>query len=427
MLSFTATTAPAPPKRSGLDEIIGEGDFDIQEDDGIDPFDTQFVAKLLPASLNEDQDFDPRAENPDLTPPPKELFSPEFPRDFVVTRTDLLEDGAEAESDCPVSLVPSAQKEQVLEDIDPFDTSAVNAIVAPGKTELKFLEKELAKSGPPPRPPALPKEIANRLKPSLSDDDFDPRAEEETPPILTKEERKASLSLQITSHKVTFAVPSPDLLAIDHDGKIQKPLTPYYENPSQGKADSPEDPFDTSFVGSTAPSQVELSNLAKDLLQADNAAKLSDDDDFDPRAVTPQPKAERADWLAPEAHNIKVLTPAVESKAAAGQEAEESSYLRDPFDTSSIDESLKPGQAELKLIESELLPQKKSAPVVDFLSDPSQDDSLPVKALTPVVPFAAQEDTADSADLDPFDTSFACNIAPGRAEIKLLESELIEQ
>lgn len=422
-LFLSSTVAPVQPKRSGLDEIIGEGDYDIQEDDGIDPFDTQFVAKLLPASLNEDPDFDPRADNPDLTPV-KELFSPDFPKDFVETRTDLLEDGAEALLDCPVSLVPSAQRKQKAEEeIDPFDTSAVNAIVAPGRTELQFLEKELARSGPPPRPPPLPKEIINRLKPSLSDDDFDPRAEEPTP--LTQEERKASLSLQITpQHKVTFAVPSPDLLAVDHDGKIQKPLTPYYEKPSHLKDASPEDPFDTSFVGSNAPSAVELSHLAKDLLQADNVdiSRLSDDEDFDPRAVTPQPKAN--DWLAPEAHNTKVLTPAVESKQV---KEDENSYLRDPFDTSNVDDSLKPGQAELKLIESELLPetQVKSPPVVDFLSD-TQDDSLPVKALTPV-PQAFVEDFGESEDIDPFDTSFASNIAPGRAEIKLLESELIEQ
>lgn len=360
----------------------------------------------MPASLNEDQDFDPRAENPDLTPV-KELFSPDFPKDFIVTRTDLLEEGAEELLDCPVSLVPSAQPQpKEEEEIDPFDTSAVNAIVAPGRTELQFIEKELAKSGPPPRPPALPQAIANRLKQSLSDDDFDPRAgEEETP--LTKEERKASLSLQINPHKVKFAVPSPDLLAVDHDGKTQKPLTPYYEK----KSDSPEDPFDTSFVRAT-----------KDHLQADTS-KLSDDDDFDPRAVTPQPKA-TDDWLAVEAHNTKVLTPAIESKTDGGEE--ENSYLRDPFDTSNYGESLKPGQAELKLIESEFLPEKKSEPVVDFLSDQTQDDSLPVKALTPVVS-GAEEHTGDCEDIDPFDTSFASNIAPGRAEIKLLESELIEQ
>lgn len=350
----------------------------------------------------------------------QELFSPDFPKEFIPTRTDLLEDGAEELATCPVSLVPSAQQKAPEPEIDPFDTSAVNAIVAPGRTELRFLEKELAKSGPPPRPPALPKEIVSRLQPSLSDDDFDPRADEElTEP--TREERKASLSLQIQAHKVTFAVPSPDLLAVDHDCKVQKPLTPYYENP--GKAHSPEDPFDTSFVGSTAPSQVELSNLAKDLLQTDKPYVEDNDDDFDPRAATLQPQQSH-DWLAAETHNIKVLTPALESKSALGKNAEENSYLRDPFDTSTIDESLKPGQAELKLIESELLPQKKSEPVVDFLSDPSQDDSLPVKALTPV---CSEENILDDADIDPFDTSFATNIAPGRAEIKLLESELIEQ
>lgn len=375
----------------------------------------------MPASLNEDQDFDPRAENPDLTPV-KELFSPDFPKEEVLPiRTDLLEGDVEEAVECPVvSILPTARPRPKRE-IDPFDTSAVNAIVAPGKTELKFLEKELAKSGPPPRPPALPQAIVNRLKPSLSDDDFDPRAEEEedqqkNSQKLLLDERKSSLSLQVhPQHKVTFAVPSPDLLAIDHDGKIQKPLTPYYEKPSQFKSDSPEDPFDTSFVGTIAPSDVELSQLAKDLLPTDS--KLPNDEDFDPRAVTPQPQA--ADWLAPEEHDKKVLTPAVEAKPV-----EESSYLHDPFDTSSVE--VKPGQAELKLIESELLPEsrRESAPVLDILSD-SQDDSLPVKALTPVVQLSEEEDGAD--EVDPFDTSFATNLAPGSAEIKQIESELIEQ
>lgn len=382
------------------------------------------MAKLLPASLNEDPDFDPRAENPDLTPV-KELFSPDFPKDEFVIRTDLLEGGLEDSGDCPpgVSILPAAERRQVVveeKEIDPFDTSAVNAIVAPRGTELKFLEKELlGKSGPPPRPPALPKEIVNRLKPSLSDDDFDPRAgEEESPQQPTIDERKSSLSLSIQpQHKVTFVVPSPDLLAVDgHDGKVQKPLTPYYEKPSHHKSESPEDPFDTSFVGTIAPSEVELSQLAKDLLPV-ATGQLSDDDDFDPRAVTPQPKA--TDWLVPEEHNQKVLTPAVEAKSVE----QESSYLHDPFDTSSVEVKLQPGQAELKLIESELLPQKETAPVLDILSD-SQDDSLPVKALTPVIPLSEDEND-EAAEVDPFDTSFASNIAPGRAEIKLIESELI--
>lgn len=386
------------------------------------------MAKLLPASLNEDPDFDPRADNDDLTPTKEQdkPFSPDFPREKFIVRSDLLEENIEDSNECSSVLRPlekGAAKFEKEEEIDPFDTSAINHIVAPRGQELKYLEKELLeKNVPPPRPPALPKAITAKLKASLSDDDFDPRAgEEET---TTVEERKASLSLHIQAqHKVTFVVPSPDLLTIGNEGsKIQKPLTPYYEKGSVTSDEQPaEDPFDTTFVGSVGPSQVELNFLAKDLLNNPEASKLSDDDEFDPRAGSTQAQAPpRSDWLdAGEAHNTKVLTPAVEAK-----DIQESSYLSDPFDTSNIEESLKPGQAELKLIESELLPEAKK-PEEDTLDFLSADDSLPVKALTPVI--QGSLDIAEPEDIDPFDTSFASNIGPGQAEIKLLESELIEK
>lgn len=49
------------------------------------------------------------------------------------------------------------------------------------------------------------------------------------------------------------------------------------------------------------------------------------------------------------------------------------------------------------------------------------EEELPVKALTPAV----EEDI--SSYIDPFDTSIAENIAPGRAELKVLENELISE
>lgn len=60
---------------------------------------------------------------------------------------------------------------------DPFDTSIVEQVAAPGKAELKFIEKELLS------------DICTNKASALSDDDFDPRAEEKA------------------AHKVTFDIP----------------------------------------------------------------------------------------------------------------------------------------------------------------------------------------------------------------------------
>lgn len=86
-------------------------------------------------------------------------------------------------------LPPSA--ESPLEDFskysDPFDTSIVDQVAIPGKAELKFIEKELLSDIP-----SGPIEI-------LSDDDFDPRAEE-----------------KVVHKEVCFDIPSPadsDLLS----------------------------------------------------------------------------------------------------------------------------------------------------------------------------------------------------------------------
>lgn len=429
----------APPKAQPVSHLKDFEELDLPNEDDVDPFDTKFVEQLLPASLNEDPDFDPRAftgdEETTPTKPQEELFSPDFPTEkHLVPHRDLLGGSTSDLTQLPaVGIAPTEREAEV--EIDPFDTSAVSRIVAPGKTELKFLEKELLeKHAPPPRPPPLPASIVSKLKPSLSDPDFDPRASEPEKSVeLTLDssaqavsERKSSLSLHIPgSHRVSFTVPSPDLLGVGGEsGKIQKPLTPYYSKAppvlEEGAAAS-SDPFDTSFVAEIKPTQVELTYLEQDLLAASDTKGNLSDDDFDPRAITPQPvSGQQSDWLNVSENNpdTKVLTPAIESGSS------DFSYLSDPFDTSTIASNILPGQAELKLIENELLPEihKKAEPISDILSF-SQDDSLPVKALTPQVSGAADD---SAADIDPFDTSFASNLAPGQAEIKLLESELIE-
>lgn len=322
-------------------------------------------------------------------------------------KKDLLSTSHSDLADIVPTLEPSADIESEPE-IDPFDTSAVNALVAPGKTELKYLERELLEQ-----------------KASLSDDDFDPRAGEDIKPdIDSLRQRKSSLSLQITSTAsklVSFAVATPDLLKVDSEagGKIPKPLTPYYNKQPSLTLDEDtieEDPFDTSFVPTIEPSSTELDLIEKEILRQPVLSHSLSDPDFDPRAATPVPENYQADlFLAPDHHNSKVLTP------AKGQSSPEESEI-DPFDTS-IAINILPGKAELKLLEDELIDKKpEAAPLTDLISD-TQDNSIYVKILTPQP--TGSVDLDSEADFDPFDTSFASNLAPGETEIKLIENEFI--
>lgn len=336
---------------------------------------------------------------------------------LTVAKNDLLSSSHGDLASIAPTLAPSAQEQEEEEEIDPFDTSAVDKLVAPGKTELKYLEKELLEE--------------KKKQESLSDDDFDPRAEEEEPrpSVEALRQRKSSLSLHIpgssaASKLVSFSVASPDLLKVDSDAsnRNQKPLTPYYRESSHSlEEEIAEDPFDTSFVPAIAPTSVELDLIEKEILtkpQAVLTVKHSlSDPDFDPRAVTPEPPKEKTDlFLAPDNHESKVLTP--RAKDATPEEVDV-----DPFDTS-IANNIVPGTIELKLLEDELIEKKPEAPPpTDILSD-TQDNSIYGKILTPQ-PTASLDFDVEQDDFDPFDTSFASNLAPGETEIKLIESEFI--
>lgn len=431
-----------PPPRPTSGPHIAPGVIHLSDDDDFaledDPFDTTFVEKVVVATEDDDDDFDfdPRAEErkavPPIVPPPpsqkplqRDLLggsNTDFPsepdtgsnllrthqKDLLAgSTTDLSAVGA-----APIAPVPEPSEE----DFDPFDTSAVIDIVQPKEVELKVLEKELLQD--------------SKLKHSLSDPDFDPRAEEEPAPVTqiqTPSEpfdparRKSSLSLNLQSKTVGFLVPrNQDLLGANNDGaKVQKPLTPYYAKSESIPEKDSEDPFDTSFVPANKPSQVELKNLEQDLLASNLKHSLSDPD-FDPRAP-PTPVAP-ADLLGVQENiNIKVLTPAQESKDIVDEPEE----VIDPFDTS-IAANIAPGKAELKLLESELLPAQTpeiTTGVLDTLTD-AQELGLGDKVLTPQV---TRREVGTPEDIDPFDTSIAENLAPGQTEIKLLENELIER
>lgn len=262
---------------------------------------------------------------------------------------------------------------------DPFDTSAVNSFVAPGKTELKFLEEELLK---------------NKTVVSLNDDfDFDPRAEEKLDIQIVSEfetlaQRKSSLNLKIDNSLklVSFIVPPTD--KSEPNGKIQKPLTPYYNKNTQLE-DSVDD-----FV--------------------------NPDQEFDPRSDTQVPSYSQTDLLSShDDHSIKALTPAF------GTEIEEEFSYADPFDTS-IAQNIVPGKAELKIIEKEFLPSpvnlESDSKNIDFLAE-NHDSEIYVKVLTPQL--SHSKNSIEEFEIDPFDTSIANNIQPGKAEINLLEKELI--
>ncbi|XP_055680900.1 protein stoned-A [Lutzomyia longipalpis] len=452
---------PPPPRPAAAPQVshlITNQELDLEEEaDDVDPFDTAFVDKVV---LVDDDEFDPRAEGKEEEAPAQvvpasedELFSPDFPKEEnLFPPRDYLGGSYSDLSTLPdVAIAPAAARPKTPEEFDPFDTSAVSSVVVPKEVELKFLERELlADNTPAPLPP--PVNPLAKLKPSLSDPDFDPRGlgEEENPPSkqtapkaiesrssVDIQSRKSSLSLNIQTSSpkaVSFVVPTPDLLAVgENGGKIQKPLTPYYNKEVIIPPSEDVDPFDTSFVSEIKPTQVELSLLESDLLNQQQqqqqypAVQLDEDSDFDPRADSPtpapvKPRVKTPDLLAVgEEIDIKVLTPAVEIANAAA----EVPTFDDPFDTSGVDSNILPGKVELKLIENELLPHlaKTPEPVLDILSY-SQDDSLPVKALTPL---GAVANSVEVEDIDPFDTSIAENLGPGKTEIKLIESELIGQ
>lgn len=241
-----------------------------------------------------------------------------------------------------------------------------------------------------------------------------------------------------------------DLLGGEDISKVAKPLTPFYvrknsvpgtESPDSTADD--QDPFDTSFVPNLAPGKVELKIIEKELFNSNVEHKPSlEDPDFDPRdeykvakvaaveaikeIVKPKPKPVALPVIpapidllsASNDISAKVLTPAAEIKTNF---LEDTLSYADPFDTS-IARNILPGKAELKLLENELIEPATAElePHKDLLVH--NGDTIIEKPLSPVL---GQSLDIDLEDLDPFDTSFASNIQPGRAELKVLESELI--
>lgn len=296
---------------------------------------------------------------------------------------------------------------------------------------------------------------------SISDDEFDPRANEDS-------NRERTLSrpdvLNITTVKtVSFDLPSPDkdLLGGGDESKVIKPLTPFYVRKNSVPTEDfelekvEEDPFDTSFVSDAAPGKAELKLIENELFDPEIEKKISiNDPDFDPRdekkvaihtivetikEISSNPKkveikkSEPIDLLAVDNDlTAKVLTPAAEQQPT---DFEDLSYI-DPFDTS-IASNILPGKTELKLLETELINSVNDDALFDPDFDPravesdknvkdllvDSSDIISAKPLTPVP--GDSLDINIEEEIDPFDTSIANNIQPGKAEIKLLEAELV--
>lgn len=183
---------------------------------------------------------------------------------------------------------------------------------------------------------------------------------------------------------------------IEFSTLIKKPLTPYY--PKEDSLEDEEenvDPFDTSFVPNVQPSQLELNYIEKEM--------LLEDDDFDPRAVTPEP------------------TPIVAPAPAVIPESPKIPEVIDPFGNEIFDDDK---YSALAIIDdSNKSVTQPDSNQIDILETTLAEASVDVKVLTPQINPA---DSFEMADIDPFDTTFAENLRPGEAELKLIESELIQ-
>ncbi|GFG35784.1 hypothetical protein Cfor_03953 [Coptotermes formosanus] len=480
-------------------EILGSSDLDINE------------ARILSRS-DSDFDFNPREDEERILstvsiqitdPTGREKEDDETGlRSLTLGHRDLLGGSTTDLSKLTHEPIQPAEQEEIPETYtDPFDTSVVEVLAAPGKAELKFLEKELLG------------EAEGSLKRSLSDQNFNPRAEE--PEVLKKEEAEIDVPdlLNVESgvtKVVAFDIPTPsarpDLLIVgsEEGARISKPLTPYYVKvqptevcATQNGDVEDADPFDTSFVDKLAPGKAELKIIESELVGEPAGLKHSlSDQNFNPRSedvaasivttevtsnqgrrfsdfagdqrkappctlairgvtVTPVTledipaaltPASKPDLLVVEENapvTAKPLTPAVESILE----------YADPFDTS-IANNLLPGRAELKVLESELVSSIKRSytdpdfnpraddQVADLQAEPEPEpvtekpdllnlpsEAVPeTKTLTPLVENSENQIGGNIVDdIDPFDTSIASDLLPGRAELRLIESELIGQ
>ncbi|CAG9788461.1 unnamed protein product [Diatraea saccharalis] len=417
----------ADKNQSVFAECIVEDQIDVVDPylDQDDPFDTSFADAVIPTHQavptkeaiileEDDDDFDPRAEevrvklnNRRKSSVRIHLTDPSGLRESI-TSDDLVENNKEETQksrdllggsttdltqlgDSPLNPVDI----NTIGEVDPFDTTIVDKIVAPGKIELKLLEQELIGNQTP----------VYRVP---SDPDFDPRSDE-----TQKVERRASRPENlVVSKSVVFNVKTAENNTLDPKTKSIKPLTPYYTR-------------DISIT-----EEINEESEAADVI-TDTLTRTRSDEEITPKqsyqnkrrhSEYPQSDFSKANLkstdLLQSAQNdipVKTLTPSEPQQTIKHIES-------DPFDTS-FASNIEPSRTELKLLAKEFSceeSQFESEEKPDLL-DPS-DDIFQVKALTP-----EPSDTTKlpENDFDPFDTSFASDLNPGRTELKLLESEFL--
>ncbi|CAH2090655.1 unnamed protein product [Euphydryas editha] len=411
-------------------EGIVEDQLDVIDPyiDQDDPFDTSFADAVVPTTrfdqikqeaviLEDDDDFDPRAEEVQIRLNNRRkssvrihLINPSGIRESITS--DDIVDNEENKSqrdllggsttdltqlnDSPLDPVDINNTE-----IDPFDTTIVDKIVAPGKIELKLLEQELIGASPPVPIYRVP-----------SDPDFDPRADE--PKTV---ERRASRPENLTVNKnVVFNVNSAENSGLDSKSKPVKPLTPYYSREVSITEDLNEEVENTDKVGDVLTRTRSEEELATSIpYQAKRRHSEY------PQTNQNKGSFKARDLLHDHASVIeaKVLTPLGPKTAKEFSSNAES----DPFDTSFATD-IKPSKTELKLLAKEFSCDNTTDFEVEGETDllePS-DDIFQVKALTPE---PSDRTRISQEDFDPFDTSFASDLNPGRTEIKLLESEFL--
>jgi len=443
----------APPGKFELklieSEVLGKSDLD--DDDDFD-FNPRVGEALAPGSVCPNPS--PRSLLEDHSP-----SGEEHPPALLPSRTPATGELIEA----PPPAAPG------LEVDDPFDTSKVETIL-PGKTELKFLEEELLKAveNKPAKPttrPVLPVILSAPVPPRPlvdEDDDFDPRKDEPKPETVSKTD-------------LLFELPHEEIAGSDC-----KVLTPQLE-----EKEVEFDPFDTSIASAVilVPGQLELRLLESELVSTVDPlehypsvqfpVQLAEDGlidpEFDPRGgeepdpfIVPANQTLKTEDIFDHHEEVqgKLLTPQQELPNKPISAASLESDFDDPFDTSAIEVSKLLPQSELRVIEGELLKASSDPPlpkIVNPLTLPQKVPTVPVPTEEesqrgrepdpppppPTPPPTSLFDVHDPFELelshkpltpaevpsslltsDPFDTSIAEGIVPGKVEIKVLEEEL---
>ncbi|CAD1471373.1 unnamed protein product [Heterotrigona itama] len=289
-----------------------------------------------------------------------------------------------------------------VDEEDPFDTTFAENIL-PGKTELKFIEKELEE---------LP---VSEVTISLTDPAGFNRDYETG---LLKEEHGTRVCNGLQGKKDLLGGSTTDLSQL-----ADEPIAPVEDI-------SYVDPFDTSAVKEIPPGKTELKFLEKELLgEQPDVSNSLDDEDFDPRKDE-QPVETAAISKVPARPPLPAtpVNPAFQPVEFKEEEEEEENTgeAADRGRRSSRPEVLELAPSKAVAFE---LPTPSKRP--DLLATTDEEKALPSKPLTPYYSQKSIDDLLpiqeEEADVDPFDTSFVAKVAPGKTELKLIESELLKQ